>query len=285
LIVLPANSVDMFIQFYKPHPKLQYLVSNLMIYNAELDMNQSPTVAVNPPIPEHSLYFYPHDPCISFNQQTGIREVNPPSIIVGPFTERVNITFGHHNLVIRIGLYPGALHRLLGISVHELYNKACNSEDVIGGEIRQVNEQLRNTQDYNRMKDIVEAFLLMKLNKLRRLEIFDNIIKQAAASKGLMTVEALAGDACLSFRQFERKCKERIGLSPKLYLRLVRFSYAYRMHERHPGYSWSRIAHTSGYYDQAHFIRDFKEFAGVIPSFIDEELARTSIRLQELFPF
>jgi AraC-like DNA-binding protein len=275
----------MFIQFYQPHSQLQDLVSNLMIYNAELDMDQPPTVAVHPPIPEHSLYFYPHDPCISYNLQTGIREVNAPSIIVGPSTERVNIAIGHHFLVIRVGLYPGALHRLSGISVHELCNKTCSSEDIIGREIAHVIEQLRNTQDYIRMKEIVEAFLLKKLNKLRRTDNFDSVINQAAASKGLMTVESLASDACLSFRQFERKFKERIGLTPKLYLRLVRFSNAYRMHERHPDYSWTSIAYASGYYDQAHFIRDFKEFAGVIPTFIDEELARTPLRLQAPLPF
>ena len=275
----------MFIQFYQPHPKLQSIVSNLMIYNAELGKDLPSTVAVHPPIPEHSLYFYPHDPCISLNYQTGIRHVNPPSIIVGPSTERVNLTIGHQHLVIRIGFYTGALHRLLGIPIHELYNKTCNSADAFGGEIEQVNEQLRNTQDYAQMKNIVETFLLKKLNKLRRLETFDLVINKSVSVNGGMTVEALASDACLSLRQFERKCKERIGISPKLYLRLVRFSTAYRMHERHPDHSWTSIAYASGYYDQAHFIRDFKEFAGVIPSFIDIELARTPLRLQAPLPF
>jgi AraC-like DNA-binding protein len=275
----------MFIQFYQPHPKLRSFVSNLMIYNAEQGKDLPSTVAVHPPIPEHSLYFYPQNPCISFNYQSRIFEVNPPSIIVGPSTERVNLTIGHHHLVIRVGFYAGALHRLLRISIHELYNKTCNSEDVFGGEIEQVNEQLRNTQEYMQMKEIVEAFLLEKHKKLGRLENFDNVINQSVSANRKLTVEALASDACLSFRQFERKCKERIGLSPKLYLRLVRFSSAYRMHERHPEYSWTSIAHASGYYDQAHFIRDFKEFAGVIPSFIDLELARTPLRLQAPLPF
>ncbi|HSJ67659.1 MAG TPA: helix-turn-helix domain-containing protein [Anditalea sp.] len=275
----------MFIQFYQPHPKLRGFVSNLMVYNAELDKDISPTSAVHPPIPEHSLYFYPHDPCISLNQHTGIRQINAPSIIVGPFTERVNITIGHQNLVIRVGLYPGALHRLLGISVYELFNKTYSSVDLIGLEIAQVNEQLQNTDNYGKMKDVVEAFLLKKVDKMRSLENFDNAIYHAFCTNEIMTVEALASKACLSFRQLERKCKERIGLPPKLYLRVVRFSNAYRMHERYPDFSWTQIAHASGYFDQAHLIRDFKEFAGVIPTFIDEELGRTSIRLQGMLPF
>ncbi|HSN59842.1 MAG TPA: helix-turn-helix domain-containing protein, partial [Ferruginibacter sp.] len=94
------------------------------------------------------------------------------------------------------------------------------------------------------------------------------------------TIEQLASMACLSLRQFERVCRDRIGLPPKLYARLVRFSQAYRIRENSSDISWTSIAYECGYFDQMHMIRDFKEFAGVAPGIIEKELNNTHIRLQ-----
>jgi AraC-like DNA-binding protein len=66
----------------------------------------------------------------------------------------------------------------------------------------------------------------------------------------------------------------------KLFSRVVRFSNAYRLRENHAGISWTSIAHKAGYFDQAHLIRDFKEFAAVAPGVIEKELASSPVRLQ-----
>lgn len=97
----------MIIQLYKPHPLLREFISNLMIYDAELDSNLAPFMNGYPPIPEHSLYFYPKSPCVSHNIHTLERKVNPPNIIVGPMLKRVNLAIGHNHVVIRVGFHPG----------------------------------------------------------------------------------------------------------------------------------------------------------------------------------
>jgi transcriptional regulator GlxA family with amidase domain len=97
---------------------------------------------------------------------------------------------------------------------------------------------------------------------------------------GNVAMEKMASLSCLSLRQFERVSKDRIGIPPKLFARLIRFSRAYRMRENFPLLTWSFIAHECGYFDQMHFIRDFKQFAGVTPGVIEKELEKTPIRLQ-----
>jgi AraC-like DNA-binding protein len=69
-------------------------------------------------------------------------------------------------------------------------------------------------------------------------------------------------------------------MSPKVFARLVRFSKAYRMRENFDHLSWTSIAHDCGYFDQMHFIRDFKEFAGVAPGILERELQELPVRLQ-----
>lgn len=270
----------MLCRFYQPHPLLQGIVSNIMIYTHQIDRGQPLPVNLFPAIPEHSLYFYPRDPLVVHNLEKGTTQTCEPSIIVGPQVERVNLSLGHDHLVIRVGFLPGGLHRLLHQPLHELVDYTLPSQDCLGGGIRDVNEKLHFATDFTEMKTAVESFLIRQLSKTKPEIHFDKAIQALLKAGGNLSIGYLASESCLSMRQFERKCKERMGLSPKLLSRIIRFSKAYRMREVDPSLSWTSIAHASGYFDQMHFIRDFKIFAGVTPSAVDKELAQTSGRLQ-----
>jgi AraC-like DNA-binding protein len=83
-------------------------------------------------------------------------------------------------------------------------------------------------------------------------------------------------------RQCERKSYERLGLSPKVYSRMIRFSHAYKYKESSPHTSWTEIAHRCGYFDQMHFIRDFKAFAGFTPSMLKEAEIEKSVLFRKM---
>ena len=86
-------------------------------------------------------------------------------------------------------------------------------------------------------------------------------------------MDALANETNLSTRQLERVFREHVGLSPKTYSRLVRFDRAARGIDARGTSPWTHFALTHGYSDQAHFINDFKEFAGVTPAQFESELS------------
>ena len=79
-----------------------------------------------------------------------------------------------------------------------------------------------------------------------------------------MNVQEMAGRAFLSTRQFERNFKQFAGFSPKLYSRIIRFQAAMQQYGN-KAMSLTAIAYECGYYDQSHFIHDFKEFSGHHP--------------------
>lgn len=267
-------------RFYQPHPLLQEIVTNIMIVSHRYDHHTELPVNLFPAIPEHSLYFYPRDPLTVHSLDGSTRFTCAPSIIIGPQVERVNLSLGYDHLVIRVGFHPGGLHRLLHLPLHELVDYTCPSQDLLGGGIREANERLALATDFAQMKQIVDGFLLCYLYKTKPEIHFDGAMRALLKAGGNLSVDYLAKESCLSTRQFERQCKERIGLSPKLFSRIIRFSKAYRMREVFPTRSWTAIAHATGYFDQMHFIRDFKIFTGVTPSAVDRELAQTPARLQ-----
>ena len=82
--------------------------------------------------------------------------------------------------------------------------------------------------------------------------------------RGSVNISAMAREHALSTRQFERKFKEVAGLSPKLYSRIIRFQAATK-HKLNGRCDLTEVAYACGYYDQSHFINDFREFSGYTP--------------------
>ena len=273
----------MFIQFYEPDPLLSDIISTIMILHKKFDKSEPTTFLPFPPIPEHSLYFYPRDP-ITYKIDKNI-EIKPPCFLVASRIKKIDLRLGYDNVMIRIGFKPGGLYRLLHIPMCELTEHSYNAEELFGTEIKEMNQKLHNATDNDEMKSIVELFLLQKLKTAKQLENIDVAMLELMKSGGKANVDYLAKRACLSFRQFERKCKQHIGIPPKLFGRIIRFSRAYRMYEANPQLTWTTIAHTSGYFDQMHFIRDFKEFTDVTPTVINKELAQGLIRPQFMLRF
>jgi AraC-like DNA-binding protein len=269
----------MFQQFYEPHPALKGFVNNIMIHEVVFDAAQPQPNFSIPPLPEHCLFFYVRDPSGAENTATNKKETQSSSIIVGPNTNRHIITPGRNHLMIKVGFQPGGLYRLLGIPMNELlYNDPLESTDLLGNEMKEVNDQLKYAVSFAEMKSIIETFLLKRTGKLKQALPIDEVLPLLIKERGLLKIDQLAAYACLSIRQFERLFQQRIGLPPKHFSRMVRFSKAWIMKEQTPGISWIKVAYECGYFDQMHLIRDFQEFAGVNPSQIEAELLISPIK-------
>jgi len=78
----------------------------------------------------------------------------------------------------------------------------------------------------------------------------------------------------ISSRELERKFKKNVGLSPKQIARIYHFQSV--LHLKNKSGSLTELAHTAGYYDQSHFIKEFRDIAGINPhSFFKEERTLT----------
>lgn len=270
----------MQIKTYIPHPLLQQFVQCIMVVHVEIDKTSAPVLCPYPPTPQNSLFFYINDRISVQHDGQGEFVLQPRCVIVGPQLTRVTIDIKHSHKAVRVGFHPGGLFRLLGLPLSEMVDGSYNAYDVFGNEMNEVNERLQEAKNSDAIKDIIEAFLLAKSKKLKHSLPFDNALLELLKMDGLVSIERIASLACVSLRQFERISKERLGIPPKLFARLIRFSKAYRLHENAPELSWTSIAYECGYYDQMHLIRDFKQFAGVAPGIIEKELNETPVRLQ-----
>lgn len=271
----------MEVKIYIPHQALQEYVLNISTIIAELPEGIIEVVTPYPPTPFQSLIFYCKNP-ISMSR-LGMEEFynQPHSVLIGPQYSRVNVKVHNRLSAIRVDFVPGGLYRMLGIPMNELFDEGFDAVDFFGATMKSINEQLLHISNLEEGKNIIEKFLLEKVSGLKEFLPIDYAINLLLITNGNMTIQKAASLSCLSIRQFERKCQERIGMNPKSYSRILRFSKAYRMHEAQPKFTWIEIAHEAGYYDQMHMIRDFKVFAGVNPSVIEEQLLSTPLRMQK----
>jgi len=212
---------------------------------------------------------------------SGDFELQPSIVLTGPQFSRVNVKVSSKLRAIRVDFLPGGMYRMLGIPMNELFDGGFDALDFFGAEMKIINNQLQEISNLEDGKNIVEKFLLTRVKNFKEILPLDYAIRILLNSNGNMSIEKTASLSCLSLKQFERKCQERIGMNPKMYARILRFSKAYRMHEAFPNLPWIKIAYEAGYFDQMHMIRDFKVFAGVNPSIIELQLLSTPLRMQK----
>ncbi|MDQ4140594.1 MAG: helix-turn-helix domain-containing protein, partial [Bacteroidota bacterium] len=118
----------------------------------------------------------------------------------------------------------------------------------------------------NSRVEVLTAFLRNKLikNSLKQPPTVFTTIQSIIRNQGLVNVAQLADQTYLSMRQFERHFKNSAGFSPKLFSRIIRFQATLKEYGNQQK-SLTEIGYACGYYDQSHFIHDFKEFSGYHP--------------------
>ncbi len=268
--------------YFAPHPALLEFIDSVFVLDIDFraGVGLSP---IYPFVPTHNriLCFYLQDR-MKVKKQTDGFLLRTRSVIIGPQLTPVTLDLGQHHQSVIVNLKPAGMYRLLGIPMAELVERDYDARLVMGREIDELLDRLHAGRSPAARNATVQRYLLGKLARLRPLLPFDAAMLHQVRASGNLPIEQVAAAACLSLRQFERLSHERLGLSPKVYSRLIRFSHAYKCREIAPHLSWTTIAHRCGYFDQMHFIRDFKVFAGHAPGLLTPESLARSVRFRTM---
>jgi AraC-like DNA-binding protein len=169
--------------------------------------------------------------------------------------------------VVQVIFQPGAVYQLTGVPATELTNHYLQAEDIFSKQVHLVNEQLFHATSYQAMITIVEAFVLQMINKQQKQQhAIDKVCQLVLYGNEQYSLDWLAKQSFLSTKQFERKFKERTGVNPKLYQRVIRFDNAYRLKNAKPNWDWLRIALAYNYYDYQHLVKDYQNFTNTTPT-------------------
>jgi AraC-like DNA-binding protein len=165
--------------------------------------------------------------------------------------------------MVAVKLKPAALTQLFGVSMEQITDQTIAIADFENPKLRELLDQVLPFVDQHQAKQVFDRFFTALLPAEETP--ITNAIQLIFETKGLVTVAKLAEAAKVSSRQLSRLFTKYIGVAPKYYCRIIRFNYIYELIQDKKR-EWAEIVYLSGYYDQSHFIRDFKAFTGEDPS-------------------
>lgn len=213
-----------------------------------------------PVVPDGRLELLVHraDP-FSRIQSNGSARVQDSALVAGQLTGPIHLQPGPIIDVMGIRLTPLGAHAILDLPLDELTNSVIPLRDV-----RPRLASLLITESHRRASHADRAHSITRhLGRWLANEI-DPLMERADHALSVGTsVDLLARRTGMTMRTLQRRFRRETGLSPKVYQRVVRFRMAFSLLQE--GRNGARVAAASGYYDQAHMIRDFTQFAGTSP--------------------
>lgn len=198
--------------------------------------------------PDGSSFLQPRG--MIYGQIKSFIEVEPTGA-VGLFSTRFN---------------PAGLKPFIDFDVDYFTGRALTVAELWGDDGIALEQAMIACADNEARKATVEAFLLKRPESVA----FDNrdveyCVDALLQSEGTVSIDKLADELEIGQRQLERKFVAAVGLSPKFLARIFRFQNTLQLIEKKEFVSFTNVAYDGGFYDQAHFIRDFKEFTGLNP--------------------
>lgn len=171
--------------------------------------------------------------------------------------------------LIGVVFRPGMTAAFLPRNAALFTDRETPLEEIWGRSAEQLRERLRDGETTG------TKFALIEGEFLRRLEAARAAPRPAAVSHALaalhsrderITIREIGRRSGLSSRRLSDIFREHVGLSPKAYQRVLRFQRAVRQMHRGADVRWMELALDCGYYDQSHFVNDFREFSGISPT-------------------
>ncbi|MUL76231.1 AraC family transcriptional regulator [Mycolicibacterium sp. CBMA 226] len=185
-----------------------------------------------------------------------------PAFLTGPGTLSYVTRIGPGEAVLTIHFRPGGALPFFGIPLADMENASVNLTDLWGAPAAVLRDQLVTAPTWSRRIAIVEDFLLARLRPIPHT--LTPVLQTAERQPSLRVSEAVELTG-LSPKRLIATFRNEIGLTPKAYLRVRRLQAALRLLDAGSG-DGADVAATLGYFDQPHFVREFRGFTSITPT-------------------
>jgi AraC-like DNA-binding protein len=190
--------------------------------------------------------------------------------LCGPHTESYLLDISTDFQLMGIVFRPHGAASFLPVPTGEVFEARVPGDALWGGNSGLLRERLHEARTLGAKFHTLEAVLLEWLEQARAAELPHPAVAYALRELHRVpharTIESIREEIGLSPRRFIRLFRDSVGMSPKAYGRIQRFQAALPLIDCSETVDWADVAFDCGYYDQSHFIRDFRTFTGFSPS-------------------
>ncbi len=170
--------------------------------------------------------------------------------------------------LLSVRMPPLGAYRLLGVPLGEVAQNVFELDEVLGAAIDAVHERLGECDNAGEQFAVLCDFARRRIADSRvKLRSDARIaVDMLTSTDGAERIEDICRSIAVSRKHLRELFDSHVGLSPKTYARMFRFRRVVDMVQSGRQLDWTRIAMSCGYYDQAHFNHEFRDFSGMSPS-------------------
>jgi AraC-like DNA-binding protein len=166
--------------------------------------------------------------------------------------------------LISVNFKPNCARYFIPDKLHLYKNKLVSLDDIWSrSKLGQI-EALSPSKYIAESVGLIESFLIGIYTEQTNSRV-DFALNSILQRQGFVNIRELAQIACLSESQFRKRFNEEVGMSPKEYSKIVRIKFVSTLLHKHPETNLTELTYELGYFDQSHFIKDFKSVTGISP--------------------
>lgn len=257
------TAVTMTYLEFRPLPELADHIQLVWAMESETEDDVFPREQIMPDgIVE--LVFHWGDPWHTF--QDNRRFLQPRSFAISMMRKLVEIESTGRTGVVAIRFYPWGAYHYFAEPIRNFLDTTIPCERLWPELIDGLMANLSEDRDIEGRIETVQRFLRDRLRENRRNEPeIDDAIRLIRDSQGRLSIAEICARTGLSKKQLERRFLTSVGTTPKIFSRISRFLAICHHLKEHRERSLTGIAYECGFYDQAHFIKEFKDFSGFTP--------------------
>ena len=249
---------------FLPHPDLESLVKCYWT----LDVPAEPASAKQRILPDGciEMFFILGDDVKRYTSEDAF-VLQPRAMVLGQITEPLFIQPTGMVKTFAARFYPYGFANFTAVPMNDLANKETpltvlfEERDAL-----QLERDIVAAAGTPERISILNGFLLQKLKDKHVIAgILRSTIDAILSTKGSVPISLILKEAASKRRQLERSFSKQVGVSPKQLGKIIRLQAALKMMLDAHAENLTSIAYEREYYDQSHFIKDFKEFTGVSP--------------------
>ena len=178
------------------------------------------------------------------------------------------ITIGaSHQAMVVVRFKPGRAFPFFGFPLSELTDRIIELDEIWNSRFLHFRDKLINIDVPEKRVMTVENFLLdISKNKLDLCSSIEISLKELGKHKNSFKIKELAEKIGYSHKHLVHLFEEKVGITPKYYSRIIKFQQAVMSLEKRQNVDWFDLAYQCSYYDQSHFVNEFKKFSGLNPT-------------------
>jgi AraC-like DNA-binding protein len=196
----------------------------------------------------------------------GSRRASQATTLAGPHSEHWVLDTAEETAVVGVHFRAGGAFPFFGVPAGELHNLRISLDALWGSRAESLVDQVLAASSPDAKFDVLERALLAAASTLARHRAVAFALQALSSAPHAPSVGEVTDAIGMSQRRFLERFRNEVGMAPKLFARVQRFqSVVQSVHDR-AEVDWADVAASCGYFDQAHFIHDFRAFSGFTPT-------------------